>query len=63
MCTKFALKAVKNPKMKKMFPLKTKFHNMKTRGVEKYTVQHSKTERLRKSPIIYMQNLLNMQKI
>jgi hypothetical protein len=30
-----------------------------TRNPEKYLVQHANTERLRKSAIIYMQNLLN----
>ena len=42
-----------------MFPLNRKAHNMKTRNFEKYEVQYANTERLRKSAIIYMQNLLN----
>ena len=56
----FALKTSKNPKMKKMFPLKDKLHDMQTRQPEKYVVQHANTERLKKSSIIYMQNLLNI---
>ena len=46
--------------MKKMFPLKDKHHDMQTRQPEKYVVQHANTERLKKSSIIYMQNLLNI---
>ena len=59
-CLNFALKTSKNPKMKKMFPLKDKHHDMQTRQPEKYVVQHANTERLKKSSIIYMQNLLNI---
>ena len=40
-----------------MFPLKEKSFIMSTRNPEKYKVQHTLNERLRKSPIIYMQNL------
>ena len=32
---------------------------METRKSEKYKVQHANTERLKKSAVIYMQNLLN----
>ena len=60
LCLNFALKTSKNPKMKKMFPLKDKLHDMQTRQPEKYVVQHANTERLKKSSIIYMQNLLNI---
>ena len=42
-----------------MFPENKKMHKMETRNPEKYLVQHANTERLRKSAIIYMQNLLN----
>ena len=62
LCLRFAQKAAKHEKMKKMFPLKRKIFNMTTRHEEKYQVQHANTDRLRKSPIIYMQNLLNLQK-
>ena len=40
LCLNFALKTSKNPKMKKMFPLKDKHHDMQTRQPEKYVVQH-----------------------
>ena len=60
LCLRFAKKAAKHGKMKKMFPLKTSICNMKTRKREKYEVQYANTQRLQKSPIIYMQNLLNM---
>ena len=49
-------------KIRKMFPLKKKTYNMTTRHEEKYEVPHANTDRLQKSPIIYMQNLLNLQK-
>ena len=46
-------------KMNHMFPKNIKLHLMETRKPEKFTVQHSNTERLKRSPIIFMQNLLN----
>jgi hypothetical protein len=57
----FAQKCVKNKKTQNMFPLNMKKHNMDTRHPDKFKVQHANTERLKKSPIIYMQNLLNEQ--
>ena len=42
-----------------MFPLDKKDHNMDTRYKEKFEVQIANIERLKKSSIIYMQNLLN----
>ena len=59
LCLRFARKCVRNEKTKSMFPLNIKEHKMKTRNFEKYEVQHANTDRLRKSAIIYMQNLLN----
>ena len=56
---KFAIKSTKNKKMNYMFPQKMKMHLMETRNPEKYMVQYANTERLKKSPIIFMQNLLN----
>ena len=44
-----------------MFPISkinTK-HKMETRGEEKFEFQFANTGRLQKSPIIYMQKLLN----
>ena len=43
-----------------MFPLNIQKSEMKTRHKEKYEVQFASTERLKKSPIIYMQKLLNI---
>ena len=59
LCLNFALKCTKNNKVKDMFPLTTKIHEMKTRNPEKYHVNHANTERLRKSAVPYMQRLLN----
>ena len=59
LCLTFAQRSSRHPKMRKMFPLKEKSLSMSTRNPEKYKVQHALNERLRKSPIIYMQNLLN----
>ena len=59
LCLKFAKKCLKNESTKAMFPLKRNFTNVNTRQHEMYEVQHANTERLKRSPIIYMQNLLN----
>ena len=61
LCLNFAKKCVKNPKTKHMFPLNDKTHEMKTRKTEKFYVQNAQSERLKNSPIIFMQNLLNSQ--
>ena len=61
LCLNFAQKCVKNPKTSNMFPLNSKLHNMYTRNQEKYFVQKAHNDRLKKSPIIYMQNLLNAE--
>ena len=49
--------------VKKMFPIKQKIHPMKKRTENKFKVQHANTERLKKSAIIYMQNLLNQNEM
>ena len=49
--------------MKKMFPVRNKVHEMTTREEERFIVQHANTDRLRKSSIIYMQNILNKHEI
>ena len=59
LCLNFALKCKKNPKTSNMFPENMKVHKMITRYEEKYQVEYANTERLRNSPIVYMQNLLN----
>ena len=42
-----------------MFPQNTNTHEMTTRKKEKFKVQFANTGRLQKSPLIYMQKLLN----
>ena len=59
LCLDFAKKCLKNPKMKGLFPNNKKVHPMETRFEEFFEVNHAKTERLKNSPIIYMQKLLN----
>ena len=59
LCLNFAKRAAKHPKLMHLFPMNPKSHQMNTRNVGKYKVQYAHTERLRKSAIIYMQNMLN----
>ena len=63
LCLNFAKKCVNNPKTTHMFPKNIKLHDMKTRNPEKFLVQHALNDRLKRSPIIYMQNLLNSHKV
>ena len=57
LCLNYAINSLKNEKMKRMFPLNENLDNKRKKEI--YFVQHANTERLRKSSIIYMQNLLN----
>ena len=59
LCTKFAIKNAKNDKFKHLFVQNRKPHIMNTRNPDIFVTQFARTERLRKSPIIYMQKLLN----
>ena len=59
LCLSFAQKCVKNKRTEHMFPKNTKQHEMKTRHEEKYRVSFANTNRMKNSPIIYMQKLLN----
>ena len=59
LCLKFAIRTSKHEKTHKIFPTNMKKHEMPTRKGEKFKVQFAKTERLRKSAVIYMQNILN----
>ena len=59
LCLSFAQKNVKNVKLSRHFRKNEKSHEMKTREPEEFEVTFSNTERLKKSPIIYMQKLLN----
>ena len=59
LCVKFAKKCLETEKLKKMFPLNRKVHDMEKRNNERYLVSKSFTERHRKSAIPNMQRLLN----
>jgi hypothetical protein len=58
LCLNFANKCIKSERLKHMFPLNQ--HNVNKRNKETYEVQFANTGRLQKSPIIYMQKLLNV---
>ena len=59
LCLKFAQKCLKNPKMKHLFP--NNENTQETRKHEHFKVLFAKTSRLKDSPIIYMQNILNKE--
>ena len=59
LCLNFAIKCTKSEKVKNMFPLNEKRHDMETRNEDKFKVQFANTTRLKNSPIVYMQKLLN----
>ena len=63
LCLSFAKNCVNNPRTTHMFPRNFKSHDMQTRNPEKFLVQHALNDRLKDSPIIYMQNLLNAHKV
>ena len=63
LCVNFAKKCINNPKLSHMFPIREKNHHMDLRNRSKFKVQFSKCERLKKSAIVYMQNLLNEEEI
>ena len=58
---RWAKKCTENEKVAHMFPLNKKKHKYNTRNKEKYTVFKANTERMKRSPIIYMQHLLNKE--
>ena len=59
LCLSFAKKCLTNQKMKDLFQPNRKIHPMKTRFEEEYEISQANTERLKNSPIIHMQRLLN----
>ena len=61
LCENFALKNINNEKMKHHFRENPNLHNMTTKNPEKYMVSFAHTERLKNSPVIYMQKLLNQK--
>ncbi len=56
---KFAKKCLNNDNYSKLFPLNKLKHGMCMRYPLKYSVKRANTERLKRSSIPYMQNLLN----
>ena len=61
LCLQFAKDGIKHNTLTKFFPLNDKTHNMQTRNCNKYKVLHANTDRLRKSSIVRMQNLMNSE--
>lgn len=59
LCLKFAKKCTKSQKVKDIFPLREKNHDMDIRNEEKFIVKYAHTERLKNSAVPYMQRLLN----
>jgi hypothetical protein len=59
LCLKFANKCLSDKKTSHMFPLRKKTDICETRNKEKYIVHPFNTERMNRSPIVYMQRLLN----
>ena len=60
MTLKFAKKCLNNDNYSKLFPLNKLNHGMSLRNPLKYAVKKANTERLKRSSIPYMQNLLNL---
>ena len=58
---RFSIKSVKHEKMKHLFKLNNKTHDMKTRHTEHFQVIKANTERFQKSSIIQMQLNLNRE--
>ena len=61
LCLEFAKKCLGHGKMKNLFQPNKKTHQMETRFAENIEVNHANTERLKKSPVIFMQRLLNLE--
>ena len=59
LCLKFAKQCLENPCMTEYFQLNEKDHAMKTRNCEVFKVFPAHTERLNRSPILYLQKILN----
>ena len=59
LCLSFAKKCLKNKKMKSLFNLNKKMHKMKTRDQSYFSIDNTNTDRLKNSPIINMQRLLD----
>ena len=59
MALKFAKKSLKQDSFSKLFPLNIPKHIMGKRCPEKYVVNHTNSERYKKSAVPYLQRLLN----
>ena len=59
LCLKFAKKCLKNEKLKNLFPMSKKKHEMKKRNIRKYETRKIRTSRFQGSAIPYMTKLLN----
>ena len=57
----FAKRSIDNKKLHDLFPIKKDIHNMQKRSKDKYQVQFCATERLKKSSILKMTHLLNIE--
>ena len=55
----FIKRSLADGKLRDLFPLRHKYHTMRTRKGKKYKTNHAHTERYKNSPIIAMQKLLN----
>ena len=58
LCLKFALNCTENPKTMKKFPLKKKIRK-NLRKTNKFKINKTNTDRLGKSSVLYLQDLLN----
>ena len=59
LCLNFAKSSIENGTLNDLFPENNNDQTRKLRYNEKYKVLHANNDRMRKSSIIYMQNLLN----
>ena len=59
LCLSFARKCLKHEEMKALFPLRVNRTSAETRSSEKFIVFPANTDRLKKSALIHMQQLLN----
>ena len=61
LCLQFAKKCLTNTKMKRLFHKIPKKHKMLTRLKQKISTKHARKKRLKNSPVIFMQKLLNQE--
>ena len=59
LCLKFAKTGIKNDTLSDLFPINDKTHKMQTRDDEVYKVKFANANRLKRSSIVTMQNMLN----